>query len=229
MSWKLRDLYCGAGGAARGYELAGFTDIVGVDVEQQPNYPYQFVCGDAIGYLLAHGHKFDAIHASPPCQFASHLTEKKYRKRHSNWIPATRAALRVIGKPWIIENVAGARNYLEAPIMLCGSMFGLDVWRHRFFECEPRIAPPIVPCDHSGVPVVVSGSPRRNGDRTEPSTERRREALETPWMRRIEMDDAIPPRYTKFLGEQLIAILNKEAGTTTHNTCRLPLETDNRA
>lgn len=209
MSFKLLDLFCGAGGAARGYELAGFTEIVGVDIERQHSYPYCFVCGDAVEYLLTHGRRFDVIHASPPCQFASWLTEKKHRKKHSNWIPATRASLSFIGRPWVIENVAGARNYLINPIMLCGTMFGLKVQRHRFFEINPRIAPPITPCDHSFAPVVPSGTTRRGErrgiHRRENTADEVRQAMEIPWMIRTELDEAIPPAFTEYIGKKLIA------------------------
>jgi DNA (cytosine-5)-methyltransferase 1 len=78
----LIDLYCGAGGATKGYQQAGFY-VVGVDIAPQPNY-----CGDAfiqmdalefMAYLahfgwvstFEHVIRLDdiaAFHGSPPCQ-----------------------------------------------------------------------------------------------------------------------------------------------------------------
>ena len=63
----LLDLFAGGGGAAMGYYLAGFQ-IVGIDNRPQPRYPFTFVEADALEYVAEHGHEFDAIHASPPCQ-----------------------------------------------------------------------------------------------------------------------------------------------------------------
>ena len=103
---RLLDLYCCAGGAGAGYHLAGF-DVVGVDIEKQGNYPFHFIQADAIQYLLKHGHEFDVIHASPPCQAHSNA-QKIQGNNHVDLIDPTRDALISIGKPWIIENVMGA-------------------------------------------------------------------------------------------------------------------------
>lgn len=132
---RLLDLFCGAGGGGYGYHLAGF-DIVGVDIVAQPRYPFAFVQADALEYVAAHGREFDAIHASPPCQKFTALgrlhAANGYYARHVDLIAETRQALRRLGLPYVIENVPGAP--LENPVMLCGSMFGLRVYRHRIFE-----------------------------------------------------------------------------------------------
>ncbi len=204
---RLLDLFCGAGGAARGYRQAGFY-VVGIDIKPQPRYAGdEFYQADALEYVAAHGIEFDVIHASPPCQRYSNLTPPAYRANHPDLIGATRKMLRATGKPFVIENVQNARVLLENPVMLCGSMFGLKVWRHRYFELWPRPFILTYSCNHSFVPVCVSGSPRRGGDRTEPSTQARREAMETPWMNRLEMDEAIPPAYTHYIGAQLLRAL----------------------
>jgi DNA (cytosine-5)-methyltransferase 1 len=50
-----------------GYYRAEFDEIVGVDIAHQKRYPFEFALGDALEYVAQHGHKFDLIHASPPC------------------------------------------------------------------------------------------------------------------------------------------------------------------
>ena len=134
---RLLDLFSGAGGAAMGYSRAGFTEIVGVDIKPQPRYPFTFVQADALEYASMFWPRFDAIHASPPCQAHvqwQNLNEKRYGSRveHEDFIDRTRQLCQAIGLPWVIENVTGAP--LRAPLMLCGSRFGLDVRRHRMFE-----------------------------------------------------------------------------------------------
>lgn len=133
MKPKLLDLFCKAGGAGMGYHRAGF-EVVGVDIEPQRRYPFTFVKADALAYAAAHGYAYDAIHASPPCQAHSIITPKYARDKHVDLIPHTRWMLESLGLPYVIENVAGARDALRNPIMLCGSQFGLKVYRHRLFE-----------------------------------------------------------------------------------------------
>jgi DNA (cytosine-5)-methyltransferase 1 len=207
---KLLDLFCCQGGAGMGYHRAGF-EVVGIDHKPQPRYPFEFHQADAFEYLKKHGKEFDVIHASPPCQRYSGLTPIAYRGRHPNLIASTRIALQSIGKPYVIENVRGAMRLLERPIMLCGTMFGLRVRRHRYFEIFPNIAPPILGCDHSFQCILISGSPRRkiNGilNRDEPSAKEMRDAADLQWMTRKGMDEAIPPAYTEWIGKQLINII----------------------
>ncbi len=98
--------------------------MTGVDVVNQPRYPFRLVQADALEYLREHGHEYDAIHASPPCQFYQYLN-RVYKDSHPDLIMPTRRLLLVTGRPYVIENVPGARRLLHNPIMLCGSMFGL--------------------------------------------------------------------------------------------------------
>src|SRR4051812_19572514 len=104
---RLLDLYCCAGGASVGYDRAGFKDIVGVDISPQPNYPFEFHQGDAIEFVKEHGHEFDFIHASPPCQASSLISRGTNAGKfdYEQLIPETRAALEATGKPFCIENV----------------------------------------------------------------------------------------------------------------------------
>jgi DNA (cytosine-5)-methyltransferase 1 len=130
---KLLDTYCGAGGCAVGYHRAGF-EVVGVDINPQPRFPFEFHQGDAIEYIREHGHEFDVIHASPPCQRFSEATPMERRDKHPDLIAPTREAMQATGKPYVIENVENARAELANPVKLCGTMFGLPIWRHRYFE-----------------------------------------------------------------------------------------------
>jgi DNA (cytosine-5)-methyltransferase 1 len=209
---RLLDLFCCEGGAGMGYHRAGF-DVVGVDIAAQPLYPFEFHQGDAIEYVKEHAHEFDAIHASPPCQAHSTITPDK--SLHEDLIPATRDALVAAGKPYIIENVAGARPALIEPVQLCGSSFGLRVRRHRLFESNIFLVQ--LPCAHgTDVPVGVYGDHADGVTRRPDGTSRgvkaqttaeAREAMGMPWASWHGATQAIPPAYTEFLGEQLLEVL----------------------
>jgi DNA (cytosine-5)-methyltransferase 1 len=224
----LLDLFCCAGGAAMGYHRAGF-DVVGVDNRPQPRYPFRFVQGDALAFLDEHGAEFDAIHASPPCQrysratacFASanRVTVADAREKHVDLVDATRSKLAALGIPWIIENVEGAP--LRAPVLLCGTMFGLRVYRHRLFESsELLLAPTHHRRDHRVPCVPIMARERREAGGYNAALERgwfltvaggsarvgdARAAMGIDWMTGAELNQAIPPAYTEFLGRQLIA------------------------
>ena len=203
---RLLDTFCGAGGAAVGYHRAGF-EVVGIDVEPQPHYPFEFHQADALDYIREHGHEFDVIHASPPCQRYSWETPDEYKASHLDLIAPTREVLIATGKPYVIENVAGARGELIFPVMLCGSMFGLGVWRHRYFEVFDGAKHLLLltpPCNHSNVPILVTGTPRRKGyPRRDPSKCQKERAIGIDWMITTELDQAIPPAYTEWLGRRI--------------------------
>ena len=206
----LLDLFCGGGGAARGYYEAGF-DVVGVDKNPQPRYPFRFVCDDALEYLAAHGGEYDAIHASPPCQAFTAGKNSRPEKgfNHPQLIVPVRDILQGIGKPYIIENVVGAP--LDAPIMLCGTMFGLALFRHRLFESNCFLMQP--PHEkHTGRIgfngfCCVAGHGDAGKNVRVPADHRTKAAWEKSmgidWMHKPELAQAIPPVYTRFLGRQL--------------------------
>ena len=155
---RLLDLYCGAGGAAMGYYRAGFDEIVGVDIAPQKHYPFTFVQADGLSYIREHGHEFDAIHASPPCQKFTALRTMWNSREHEDQLTPTRALLQQIGKPYVIENVPGAPME-GAWVRLCGSMFALGVGsaelrRHRQFELGGFYAL-TPPCSHYSRPLAV--------------------------------------------------------------------------
>lgn len=209
---RLLDLFCGAGGAARGYQLAGFH-VTGVDIKPQPRYiGEEFHQADALEYCREHGHEFDAIHASPPCQAYSEATPMHMRSQLPDLIDDTRIAMRETGKPYVIENVENARVKLINPVMLCGTMFGLNVWRHRYFEVHPVwfLAPAL--CHHNGRPIVQhagSHSRKLDGGHPVPAHVVRAE-MGIEWMRGHEAYEAIPPAYTEYIGRQLLHAIAQE-------------------
>jgi site-specific DNA-cytosine methylase len=215
---KLLDLFCGAGGAGMGYSQAGF-DVVGVDIQLMPNYPFEFHQGDALTYLASHGHEFDAIHASPPCQASTNLTKGTNKGRlYVNLIPATRELLARFNVPTVIENVQGSD--LRRDLTLCGEMFGLGVLRHRYFEVEGCGMIPVAHKPHRGRVAgyrhgqwydgpyfAVYGDGGGKG-----SVKQWQEAMEMPWTNvRKEIAEAIPPAYTRFIGGQIMQLLETRA------------------
>ena len=206
---RLLDLYCGAGGAARGYADAGF-EVVGVDIAPQPNYPYEFYRADALDFLAWGASDFDAIHASPPCQAYSQAQRIRNRE-HPDLIGATRQALAQTGKPYVIENVVGSP--LHNPVMLCGAMFPeLRVYRHRLFESSFPLTAPEDPPHYW--PLCKMGRPPLQGEFMHvvgnfSGAQYARNAMGIPWMARNELREAIPPAYTNFVGRQLLASLRE--------------------
>lgn len=201
---RLLDLFCGAGGAARGYADAGF-EVIGVDIRPQPNYPFEFHQADALTFSLD---GFDAIHASPPCQgFTAYRRRPDHVHPRPNLIPAVRERLAAAGRPYVIENVPGSP--LHNPVTLCGSSFGLDVRRHRRFESNVPLAAP--GCSHDWqAPRFPPATNRTNLRRTvEVGVWRipldvQRAAMGIDWMSLHELTEAIPPAYTRHVGRQLL-------------------------
>ncbi|MBF5091308.1 DNA cytosine methyltransferase [Novosphingobium sp. NBM11] len=229
--FKILDLFCCAGGAAMGYHQAGF-EVVGVDIKPQRRYPFEFVQADCLNLDPAFIASFDAIHASPPCQAHSRISRVSGRQEHHvDRIEETRDLLKSSGKPWIMENVVGAP--LNNPIMLCGSMFalsttcGAQLRRHRLFETNWNVG--LLPqCNHGGSVVGVYGghahdhrrkvitvtgsTPQmnvvRNRSRLTFPVEEARKAMGIDWMTMAELSQAIPPAYTKWIGERLLQFLH---------------------
>ena len=211
---RLLDLFCGAGGAAVGYNRAGFDDITGVDIKPMPRYPFEFVQGDALEYVIEHGHEFDVIHASPPCQAFTKLRFIS-GKNYPDMVAPTRELLKKIGKLFVIENVRGAP--LNGTLMLCGTMFDLRVIRHRYFESNPPLGFAPYSCNHWGT--VSGNSSWTERGRTTPNLKDwdfitvtgndylvadGRVAMGIDWMIKKELSEAIPPAYTEFIGRRIM-------------------------
>lgn len=206
---KALDLFCKAGGATKGLQEAGYH-VTGVDIAPQPRYcGDRFFQDDAMAWLRGEREllsNFDLIWASPPCQFYSELVPPAYRETHPNLLPEVLSILRVQPVPYIVENVAGARVFFNSPIVLCGSMFGLPIQRHRWFEISPEPFFLLPPCNHSEPPVLISGRGMRkiNGVRRQEDLKpAKAAAIGIDWMNLDELEEAIPPAYSKFLAEQI--------------------------
>jgi DNA (cytosine-5)-methyltransferase 1 len=212
---KILDLFCGAGGSAKGFNLAGVISIRGVDNRYQKRYPYDFTQGDALDYLIRHGHEFDLINASPPCQPYLKRLAPLVKKKYPRLIEPIREILKELKKPYIIE--CPEKYPLDNPLMLCGSMFGLRVIRHRYFETYPLIWFPPYICNHwgKGAGTYVY----QNGKRANASFETSdflsiagrgyklkdgRIAMGIDWMTVDELSQAIPPLYTKYIVESMM-------------------------
>lgn len=219
MTPRLLDLFCGAGGAARGYQQAGFH-VTGVDIRQQPRYAGdEFVQTDAIAHLIAHWQDYDVVHASPPCQAHSDL-QKQSKRFYLDLITTTRSILTQLPLPHVVENVEGAP--LLKPIALCGAMFPeLRVYRHRLFETNWPMHPPAHPRHreltythdkrkaHYGQPLDLDTMRVQvTGGGNAPVWAKAR-AMGIDWMTGAELNEAIPPAYTRLVGGQLKFALAK--------------------
>lgn len=217
----LVDAFCGSGGAAMGYHLAGFK-VIGIDHKPQPHYPFEFIHADALEWLAVineapFGITAHVVHASPPCQFGTAYRRRPGHVRDSpNLIPQTREMLERLDVPWVIENNYVNRRELRDPVTYCGSSFGLNIQRHRCFESNVELVAP--PCDHGWqTPRFAPATNRTNLRSTvEIGVWRiplpvQQEAMGIDWMTLPELSEAIPPAYTAHLGRQLMAHVKEYA------------------
>jgi DNA (cytosine-5)-methyltransferase 1 len=216
---RILDLFCGAGGAAMGLHQAfPEAEITGVDIVDQPNYPFRFVRGDVKTLALEYM-DVDFIWAGPVCKRYTRMTNCRtgVAETHPDDIAFVRAVLKYKGKPWVIENVPGSP--LINPITLCGTMFGLELYRHRLFEASfPLVAPA-----HTTHTLKAS-----RAGHWEPGTvmsvaghfspvSHAKTIMGIDWMVRDELSQAIPPAYSRYIGEQF-----KEVNMSDLGTCRTP-------
>ena len=216
---RLLDGYCGAGGASRGYELGGFDEIIGVDIVDQPHYPYHFIKANFLELSIDFLRTFDLIHCSPPCQAHTALKHAHNAKPHIDLIDSTRRMLIAAGVPYVIENVVGAPLY--SATTLCGSMFncttpdGAQLRRHRLFECSFDVTAP--KCQHRrGAQVIgVYGGHARSRRRpagtnhvplSDFTAYDARYAMGVNWLvTNDELSQMIPPSFSQFIAQQWLA------------------------
>jgi DNA (cytosine-5)-methyltransferase 1 len=223
------DTYRCGGGMAMGYYLAGY-EVVGVDIDPQPNYPFEFHQADAVEFIKEHGHEFDLLHGSPPCQDYSNLNAYNH-KDYPRLIAPTREAMVATGRPYVMENVEVASVELIDPITLCGPMFGLKVYRHRVFETNWPLTVPAHPkhverCTRNGyLPTPEKPFMSIHGGKHSRAWQRAAcDAMGMPWikvpedarMERIQLGirevcEAIPPAYAQWIGEQYAAGFDQRA------------------
>jgi hypothetical protein len=220
--WLL-DLYCCAGGAARGYQRAGLK-VMGVDIEPRPKYCGDaFVQADALDYLrTVSATDWAMIHTSPPCQERSTLTTGTNRamgwgREHRQWVPETRALLEKIGLPYVIEQPAGHGGLIRTDVKLCMDMWPVEpprVWRHRDFELSGFTVPQPVHAKHDGRVRGWRHGVRHDGDYVaaygngggKATVPEMQHALGIDWTDvREELTEAIPPAYTEHIGRAFIA------------------------
>ncbi len=220
------DLFCGEGGAARGYVNAGW-EVHGVD--SNPKLAKRYLASGATSFTVADASEypitfmFDAVHASPPCEDHSPTMGFGLKERGTAWLlPHTVARLQASGLPYIIENVesAAVKRHMPGAMCLCGSMYGLGardsrgqyrvLRRHRLFLTSfGAVAPGPCKCDGVLVGGVFGhGEQGVNGGRGYGfAADSARRAMGTPWMTRDGCAESIPPAYTYDLGMQLAAVV----------------------
>jgi DNA (cytosine-5)-methyltransferase 1 len=215
--WLL-DGFSGAGGAARGYRRAGWF-VVGVDIKPQPRYAGDvFVQGDALEFARLCGRYFDAVHLSPPCQRFSDLAHRNGNALdHPDLIAPSREVAEALGIPYVIENVESAP--IRADLLLCGTMFEeLRVLRHRKFELGGGLViEPPPPCDNVHPLVFTHDKRKRHYGKLDQNTSfvqvtgggnctlaNARKAMGIDWMTKDEINEAIPPAYSEFIGAAML-------------------------
>jgi DNA (cytosine-5)-methyltransferase 1 len=209
----LLNLYCCQGGSAAGYDAAGYY-VLGVDKSPQPKYPYLFVLADALWFLDEFAawiaEHVTLVDGSPPCQ-AHSKAQKIMKRKHPRLIAPTRELLLAIGRPFVLENVEGARGELLDPVMLCGAMFGMNTYRHRLFEPHGwTITPPEHP--RHVAKLAKMGRPPKPGEFVDyvgnySGVPASRVDMRMSWATRDGIREAVPPQYTEYLGRQALTQL----------------------
>lgn len=206
---RLLDLFCGAGGAAMGWAMAGF-EVIGIDLDPQPNYPFEFHQDDAVEFLEAPEWPvtFDVIHASPPCQRYANVTSwRGNQEDHPDLLDVVLDLLRARPTPWVVENVPEAIP--NPDLVLCGTMFNLAVKRHRHFLSSVPLTFPPATCRHQDLFPFMHKGERSYAD-----------AMGCEWMTNLEAREAIPPAYTRWIAGKVLGALGLEGTPSRWTKCR---------
>jgi DNA (cytosine-5)-methyltransferase 1 len=161
--------------------------------------------------------KFGAVHASPPCQRKSKMTRCRpgLAATYPDLLKPVHDLLIRWGGPWIMENVEGSGLpgqddlFGAHGVVLCGTMFGRELYRHRWFRGSfpltalhhPRHLKPASKAGHwkPGTVISIEGNCAPIG--------LAREVMQVDWMPRDRLREAIPPYYAEHLGRQLLGHL----------------------
>lgn len=211
MKPKALDLFCGAGGATKGLQAAGFY-VVGIDKEPQPQYCGDaFIQADALALTTDQLRVADFVWASPPCQAYTsmqNINKRGPKRDHPKLVEPIRALLQASGVHYVIENVPGAP--LLNPVTLCGTTFNIGVRRHRLFETSFLLHQP--ECAHRGKAraiAVYGDHPQQPGDKMYRVNRARtlaegQQAMGICWMDWKPLTQAIPPAYAEYIGRAAI-------------------------
>lgn len=208
------DLFCGAGGASMGLHRAGF-EVLGIDIQPQPHYPFCFIQADALAPPVRLA-DFDLVWASPHCQPYSLARNMKTTAAKPEQIDQVRDLLAKARGCTVIENVPGAP--LRPDLRLDGWMFGnLRVIRERIFEMNffalaPPVSRPRNLLARGFISVVGSGTPPYMAARgIRYGVADCRSAMGIEWMTRRELSQAIPPVFAEFIGRAALTVIKARA------------------
>ena len=138
---RVFDDFCGAGLSGEGIRRAGGIAF-GMDVEDQPSYkrrfsPDCFKLGDGVDWSLVRmwqkKHRLRCAGASPPCKWYS-TARQQGEASQPPLIGQTRDMLNALFDWWWIENVMGAKSFMQGAVEVDGPFFGEMVFRARLFE-----------------------------------------------------------------------------------------------
>ena len=186
-------------------------EITGVDIKLQKHYPFNFIQADALTFPLD---GYDFYWASPPCQGYSIMRNLPWNKNRNYplLIDTTRQRLLSLKKPYIIENVMGAKMPAG---WLCGTMFGKPYYRHRAFDTSYFW---LQPSHARHTNIINSGRYLKDRARkvifknpnSDANTAEIRQAFDIDWMNQDELSQAIPPVYREYLMNAFLRNLKSE-------------------